>query len=137
MLLIRESKYKFQTLSNSFFFKLQVNPKLASQKIKAAEETLHHSGSDTKHIYFVNSDPKTVGKRRLKIARFDKNLEKGLLRIYSVDYFMKSKLKLFLLKQNDLMAYKHQKPSHLKISHPFFSIDDHIAIISLYLLSLD
>ena len=69
-----------------------------------------HSGSDTKHIYFVNSDPETVGKRRLKIARFDKNLEKGRLRKYSVDYFMKSKLKLFLQTQNDLMAYKNRKP---------------------------
>ena len=58
-----------------------------------AEETLPHSGLDTKHIYLVNSDPETVGKRRLKIKRFNNDLKKGRMRKYNIDYFMKSKSK--------------------------------------------
>ena len=91
--LVCKGKQLFWTLCKPFFCKLQVNPSLASQKTKADEETLPHSGSDTKHIYLVNSDPETVGKRGLKIKRFNNNLKEGQWREYSIDYFMKSKLK--------------------------------------------
>ena len=50
-----------------------------------------HSGSDTKHIYLVNSDPETVGKRRLEIKRFDNNLKEGQEALVSPDRLLESR----------------------------------------------
>ena len=50
---------------------------------------------DIKYIYFVNSDPKTIGTKSLEIPRFgiDPNFspKRAVLRTYDINYFMTSK----------------------------------------------
>ena len=62
---------------------------------KMVEKRLTYPKSQTKHIYFVNNNPDTLGKRNLTIPRFGISAKhhfqmEGNVRTYDLAYFMKS-----------------------------------------------
>ena len=64
---------------------------------KLVEKSLTNSNSHIKHIYFVNNNPDTIGKRNLTIPRFGipskhpTNFQmEAIVRTYDLAYFMKS-----------------------------------------------